>query len=83
MVWFHVCFKKRLDLSWSFRKKANFDLGETGEFNQRRIYDDQSTFDLLRVISEVLGKFELPQVLILQCGLSLITVSLFTFVDFT
>ncbi|PFX22669.1 guanylate cyclase soluble subunit beta-1-like [Stylophora pistillata] len=36
-------------------KKANIDLGETGEFNQRRIYDDQNTFDLLRVASEVLG----------------------------
>jgi len=36
-------------------KKANLDLGETGEFNQRRIYDDQNTFDLLRVASEVLG----------------------------
>lgn len=36
-------------------KKANLDLGETGEFNQRRIYDDQNTFDLLRVVSEVLG----------------------------
>ena len=39
------------------RKKANIDLGETGEFNQRRIYDDQNTFDLLRVASEVLGEF--------------------------
>ena len=38
------------------RKKANLDLGETGEFNQRRIYDDQNTFDLLRVASEVLGE---------------------------
>lgn len=36
-------------------KKANLDLGETGEFSQRRIYDDQNTFDLLRVASEVLG----------------------------
>ena len=39
------------------RKKANIDLGETGEFNQRRIYDDQNTFDLLRVASEVLGEY--------------------------
>lgn len=39
------------------RKKANLDLGETGEFNQRRIYDDQNTFDLLRVASEVLGEY--------------------------
>ena len=44
-----------LSRSLFFRKKANLDLGETGEFNQRRIYDDQNTFDLLRVISEVLG----------------------------
>lgn len=36
-------------------KKVNLDLGESGEFNQRRIYDDQNTFDLLRVVSEVLG----------------------------
>lgn len=39
-------------------KKAHLDLGETGEFNQRRIYDDQNTFDLLRVVSEVLGVSE-------------------------
>lgn len=46
---------------WSLprRKKANLDLGETGEFNQRRIYDDQNTFDLLRVASEVLGEYTL------------------------
>lgn len=38
------------------RKKANVDLGETNEFSQRRIYDDQNTVDLLRVVSETLGK---------------------------
>lgn len=54
------CQHVKIDcVPWSLprRKKANLDLGETGEFSQRRIYDDQNTFDLLRVASEVLGEY--------------------------
>lgn len=32
------------------------DLGEANEFNERRIYDDQNTSDLLTIAVEVLGK---------------------------
>jgi hypothetical protein len=32
------------------------DLGEANEFNERRIYDDQNTTDLLTIAVEVLGK---------------------------
>lgn len=49
------------------RKKANVDLGETNEFSQRRIYDDQNTVDLLRVVSETLGKINL-QYMLAYCG---------------
>ena len=37
---------------------ANFGhiLGESGEFHERRIYDDQNTFNLLNIAAVVLGK---------------------------
>ncbi|KAK3739118.1 hypothetical protein QZH41_010529, partial [Actinostola sp. cb2023] len=36
-------------------KKANVDLGDENEFNERRIYDDQNTTDVLTVAVDVLG----------------------------
>ena len=31
-------------------------LGESGEFHERRIYDDQNTFNLLNIAADVLGR---------------------------
>lgn len=39
-----------------YRKKANVDLGDEYEFNERRIYDDQNTTDLLTIAVDVLGR---------------------------
>ncbi|EDO47084.1 predicted protein [Nematostella vectensis] len=36
-------------------EKANLDLGDSREFNERRIYDDQNTSDLLIVAEDVIG----------------------------
>ena len=45
-------------MSYFHSKMANFGhiLGESGEFHERRIYDDQNTFNLLNIAAVVLGK---------------------------
>lgn len=49
------CSKNPNIVFFIFRKRANVDLGEANEFNERRIYDDQNTSDLLTIAVEVLG----------------------------